>query len=474
MTRVPHSLVALVTCSIVAACAPAVHAQSADRLTAVSGIVDILEGETLTTQRWSLNPDLDPDVLTVQLADPDESRRVCFLSGANALCRLVSVGDTFDLVIEYDGVDHPTRIVGAPPAAVFDEAYREAHRGKITVLVPEVYELVNVAIALTTFIDGNPRVVYTDSEYHDAVMAHFGDFADHPFVSWLNEEMTRSRAFYSRHKMSGYAFEFDDEGRIVGSPIYNSTNFPGVGNSLLPVVEEMQSFADDSDFRTFFAAHHDVYDDQTAFLRDSLDSERMLAWLQREFPGRSAYDHVKVVFSPLVYGWQSVTWFETDGFSELQPHINFPYPPSDPDGYAPESITLRRGNLLFTEINHGFINPTADPYADQIGDALSNRAKWAQEGTAAESYGGALPLFNEMMNWGLIELYYLDHAPPADLDRLIEQNRISMRESRGFTLYPEFADHLVELYRSRPEGTTIADLYPQIIAWVAERDAPTG
>ena len=35
------------------------------------------------------------------------------------------------------------------PAAVFDAAFRAAHRGKMLVEVLEVYELVNIAIALT-------------------------------------------------------------------------------------------------------------------------------------------------------------------------------------------------------------------------------------------------------------------------------------------------------------------------------------
>jgi hypothetical protein len=32
-------------------------------------------------------------------------------------------------------------------------------------------------------------------------------------------------------------------------------------------------------------------------------------------------------------------------------------------------------------------------------------------------------------------------------------------------MFTEFDMFLVNLYRNRPAGTTIADLYPQIIAW---------
>jgi hypothetical protein len=50
----------------------------------------------------------------------------------------------------------------------------------------------------------------------------------------------------------------------------------------------------------------------------------MLIWLRREFPDVRAYDTFNIVFSPLVGSNQSVTWFESNGFRELQPHVNFP------------------------------------------------------------------------------------------------------------------------------------------------------
>ena len=40
-----------------------------------------------------------------------------------------------------------------------------------------------------------------------------------------------------------------------------------------------------------------------------------------------------------------------------------------------------------------------------------------------------------------------------------------MTNRRGFPMFAQFDKFLVNLYRTRPPGTTIADLYPQIIAW---------
>jgi len=40
-----------------------------------------------------------------------------------------------------------------------------------------------------------------------------------------------------------------------------------------------------------------------------------------------------------------------------------------------------------------------------------------------------------------------------------------MTNRRGFPMFAQFDKFLVNLYRTRPPGTTIADLYPQIITW---------
>jgi hypothetical protein len=441
------------------------------RLFAQSNVIDIRDGDELQVGIWTLNADFNPDMYTVRL-DEGERRQVCFISGPASLCRTVGVGDQADFIVTHNGIDYPTRIVGeyVPPAARFDSAYQAAHRGKVTVLVPEVYELVNVAIALTPYAREQKFLVWKDSDYHRDVQSYFAPVASHPFVTWLDQRLRKN--FYSRDKMNAYSFEYDSAGRIVRSAVYDRTSFgQDDENSLLPALEEMRSFSQQSKFRDFYAAHRNLYAEQIEFMRSGLGYERMQAWLRREFPDVTAYDHVKIVFSPLVFGSQSVTWIENNGFRELQPHINFPYEQNFRLAVSPAARTLQRGNLLFTETNHGFINPTAEEYRSAITEALSNRVTWARAGSSSDGYGSPMALFLEHMNWGLVSLYCIDMAPAADVEKLIEANERNMSEGRGFTSFPEFNQFLVGLYRGRAPGTTIADLYPQIIRWFAAHNA---
>ncbi len=442
-----------------------------DRLEAEALVIDVREGPTLRKAQWTLTPGLNPDIYTVALGK-GERREVCFISGARSLCRTVGVGEQHDFIISHAGVDYPTRIVGeyVPPMAVFDEAYQAAHRGKVRVSIPEVYELVNIAIALTPTAR-DQSLVARNTPYYDEAAGHFAGVSEHPFVLALDQELRRGR--YAPIKMNAYAFEFGERDRIVRSRVYDRTGFSqSTSNDLLPWLAPMQDFADQSGFRAFYAEHRPLYESQIEYLRRGLDIDAMLAWLRANFPDVKPYDTVNIIFSPLVGASQSVTWMESNGFSELQPHVNFPYGPSSGGTRSPEAIALRRGWIVFTELNHGFINPTADPFADRITMALRDRAQWVVDNANTAGYPSPLSVFNEMMNWGLISLYLVDKAPQAERESLQEDLDRVMSERRGFKQSPRFHRFLVEIYSNRPPGATVAGLYPSIVEWFEAEAGP--
>jgi hypothetical protein len=423
---------------------------------------------------WSLNPALDPDELQAPVP-AGERRRVCFIAESDEACFDVGIGESRDFVIMRDGVAHNTRITGILdiPAARFSQAYQNEHRGRTVVLVPEVYELVNIAIALTDFAAENQGLVVTDTEYHARVMERFASVRAHPFVQALDAEMRANDFVYFRHKMNAYAFDFDGSGAIVRSAVYDRTGFRGDReNTLLPHLALMQSFADASNFREFYTAEQPFYESQIAYLRDNADTAGITAWLQGNFPGVRAYDGVKIIFSPLVGGNQSLTTFDNDGYRELQPHVNFPY--YSTEGLSPEANAIARANILFTEMNHGFINAPAEANAGAIEAAIGERAFWADDTKAARTYGGDGSLFNEYMNWGLVSLYHYDRMNEAD--RAISRAQVEhmMTEGRGFRQFAPFNAFLVDAYANRQPGQTLADLYPAIIAWFAEHEASAG
>lgn len=452
--------------------APIIASSQPEILEASSNKLDVKNGEEVLKGYWTLSEASNPDIYEVPL-DRDESREVCFGSGSNSFCRTVKIDDSYDFTVTYEGKNYPTRIIGIyrAPMGRFDAAYQAAHRGQTRIDIPEVYELVNVAIALTKKAEEQQGLVYTGTPYHADVQRYFAPVKDHPFVQALDREMRVNQSRYFHLKMNGYAFVYGAGDRIERSPIYDRTSFNGrPANDLLPFLPLMQDFSDKSGFRNFFQDHRPLYRSQIDYYRNDIDLAGMQQWLRVNFPAVKPYDSTNVIFSPLVAGSQSVTWIESNGFRELQPHVNFPYDSPDDKLLSKEAVALRKGYIVFTELNHGFINPTADNYNARINAALDHRAYWARSESPSDGYGTPYALFNEMMNWALVSLYLIDKAPQAHRDKMIARLNPYMAERRGFPQFPAFNAFLVDLYRKRPAGATVADLYPKIIDWFEAQD----
>ena len=438
----------------------------------LSGVetLTIQDGEELSVGSWRLAPEADPDIYEAKLLH-GRPHAVVFRSDQGEIRFDVELGKEYDFVVRWQGHDCRTRIVGTrfiPPAA-FDEAYRAAHRGKVEVEIPEVYELVNVAIALTPTGIASKNLVFQNSEYYARLRARFDPYRDQPLIAALDAELARDEGRYFPLKMNAYSFEFDSASKIVQSPVYDRTGFAGARtNDLRPFLPALQQFADATGFRSFFRENRALYEEQVAFFREQADLPAMLAWLNRNFPAGGGYDGYKVVFSPLVAYNQSATWLETPDYRELQAHVNFPYPQdlkrSGAEALSPAAALLFRGCIVFTELNHGFINPEADRHAARAAAAVADRDFWV-DAAKGKSYYPGLATFNEYMNWALVSLRLVDLAPPGELAGLIERIDRMMVESRGFRRFREFDTFLVALYRARKPNETVADLYPQILDW---------
>lgn len=447
-----------------AACATGDGASRGERdvLEAVSNTLQVRDGDELS--QWTLAREQNPDILRASVSR-GEQREICFISADRSLCRNVQRGGQYDFLIRFQGVDYPTRIIGVPPPAEFDAAYQTAHRGRIEIEVPEVYELVAIAIAMTpTARAPNQLYVARSTEYYRQTEAHFAAFADHPFIQVVDAELRRGR--YYNIKTNAYAFEYRD-GQIVRSSVYD--RIEPAGNALAPHLDLMRDFAAAAGFREFYRSHQALYREQEAFYRDQIGLEAMLRWLQAEFPSAPSYDGHKIIFSPLFAGNQGMRSFQSNGYRELQAHVDFPYPRRS-DAQLPEEVrAFRRGEIVFTELNHGFVNPTADRHAEQISTCIGERGFWTVPGTQSDHYPSAQSVFVEMMSWALVALYADVAAPESGREAISRRLDAYMgAEGRGFSQFPAFRQHLLALRRSRPSGATTEALFPDMIRWCGE------
>ncbi len=435
-------------------------------------VLSINDGGKLRKNSWTLNPDIKPDVYQARLIN-GKPHKVTFISDIDSISFMVEENKKYDFIVEYNGKKHYQQIIGKKfvPAAIFDAEYRQTHKGKTFVEIPEVYELVNIAfVILPSQLEKN-TLSANHTEYYRSVRKHFEKHSNHPFILALDKELKENRFQYAFLKMNAYTFEFNGKDKIVPSKIYDRAVTNILENQLRLYKDLMQSFSDDTNFRKFYQKHYKFYQNQIEFFRKNLDTDEMVRWLNKKFPNSSDFDTFKIIFSPLVRGNQSVVWFESNGFKELQPHVEFPYRKyRNFDGVSDKANELFRGNIVFTEINHGFLNPLTAKYSNEIAKAISNRNFWVAKEKGPRYYRGN-NLFDEYMNWVLVNLRYIDYISDAkEQEKLIKDTEKMMVERRGFLQFDKFSQFLVPIYRKRKPNQTVADLYPQIIKWFAEQN----
>ena len=219
-------------------------------------------------------------------------------------------------------------------------------------------------------------------------------------------------------------------------------------------------------FSNFYKENQRIYQQQIAYFRETLQVQGMKDWLEKNYPDIH-YDCYKIIISPLVHAQQSSNFFESNGFRELQAHVNYPYP----QFWSKEEITEASQAILhtipvtiFTELNHGYINPVGEKYLNQMVRAVSNRAYWVAPSQGENYYPSASTLI-EYLNWGLYDLLVVDYVPVENQEKVIDNIDLTMTKGRGFIQFPVFRRFLVELYRKRQPGQTLSDLYPAIIDW---------
>lgn len=353
-------------------------------------------------------------------------------------------------------------IVKKQEHAHFPEAYQRSHQGKTSIEVPKVYELVNIIYALTPTGKTDSDIIDKDTPYYDEVLAYFRKY-DQELVISVFDSLLKADDYHVL-KMDAYAFDFEGT-EIEKSDVYNIVSW-GNFNTLEPYSDLLEDFSKKSDFLSFYATHQPLYQGQIRTYRDTIDTHEMKLWLERNFPD-TRYSSLKVIFSPLVSGNQSSCNFENNGFKELQAHVNYPYVGQWLRQYPPEIATLIRGNIVFTELNHGYINPESDKtiYSEEIRRAFQNMDKWIDKDKPAGNYDNPYACFNEYMNWALVCLRYTDYAHEEYLPELLANVENMMVEHRGFKKFTEFDQFLVRLYRDKKEEEVLADLYPQIVDW---------
>jgi hypothetical protein len=248
---------------------------------------------------------------------------------------------------------------------------------------------------------------------------------------------------------------------------YNAYN--SLFKQLLPLV---QDFADRSKFREFYANNKALYTTQIQRQKELMPVRSMWDWLEQQFP-RTKFQSYKVVFSSLIGGSHSTQNFSSFYMNELFRESVMFVCGTDRYDKKPELTEKQKEGLMsgivFTEIDHNYVNPVSNRYRSRVDSIFSNRNIWTAKGGDNSWYGSPMSVFNEYITHAAFCLWVLDSydKPTADL---VINNRISlMVDKRHFSRFKEFNQALIEI-REKNKNTKLVDLFSVILDWCKMQD----
>ena len=333
------------------------------------------------------------------------------------------------------------------PSADYSDEYIHDNTGKVLVEIPEVFELANIAIAISEVGLKDPYKVNKRGDYYQRVLKHFLPFKDHPLIA--QPALHHNYGYMFRDNSLCYAFEGD---KIITTGPYRNIRRPDLFGQQLA---QAQDFANVSGFRQFYRDNLPFYQQQIELYRQKAPLQKMWTWLEERFPAR--HDCYKVVFSPLLGASHETCCFARKGFSETIMFV------SGPDDSAETSNRGEDGFLsrtVFTEIDQ--LRQRDHHAVYRSGEqGLCRLARWGRD----TGYGSSEMAFNEYMTWAVFILYAYDTYETQYFEAIKQHVIRQMIEGRGFIRFGEFTGELLRLYRGRNPGQSIPDLYPAILDW---------
>ena len=354
--------------------------------------------------------------------------------------------------------------------APFSKEYIHENKGRIHVAIPEVYELANIIWTLSPS-GQRAKDLNKQGNYYEKVMSYFKPFLNHPIFKKLDFPDSVYAKNYYDFRENSFCYQFNESRLVNNGPYYyvmgnDWENYSSLFKSLLPLVED---FAKKSKYRSFYKTHKVFYDSLIQRQTTLMPVKEMWNWLEQEFP-KIKYDCYKIIFSPLIRGSHSTQNFGSYQQQFYQETVMFV---AGPGIYDSEEVNEKQNEgflsgIVFTEIDHNYVNPSSYKYAKLIDTIFSQRQVWVNPGDKSGFYTTPMSVFNEYMTHSLFCLYVLEKYDTATADYIINAREALMVERRYYSKFREFNKELIRL-RNENKNVKAVDLFPKILEWCKDQ-----
>lgn len=320
----------------------------------------------------------------------------------------------------------------------------------IKVEITESYELSNIILALTQYGRTDKWDVQKVQPYYNKVLNYFEPLKNHPLLDSVNYSRKEWKKFLG-FRTDMYAFSFDKNGKLKRDYPFNSFGPEEVDKN----IDLINDFISKSGYRSFFHNHVEFYNKIMSNYKEVYFLNQSKAFLDKVAEKTiSANKKYVIAISPLVGGQNC--------HRDIDSFITVDFPNISQDlisGNLNNNVATRivENHSIFTELDHGYINPLSDKYREMIA-ADFDQKKWDKN----SGYLG-INSFNEYMTWAVYDLFIKENFPKfADSISLQWQYQ---NASRGFIAQNLFANKLSELYFGKKGCKKIESIYMPLLKW---------
>jgi len=321
----------------------------------------------------------------------------------------------------------------------------------IKIEMKESYELSNIILALTQYGRTDRWDVQKVTPYYDDVLKYFEPVKNHPLLDSVNYSRAEWKKFLG-FRTDMYAFSFDQNGKLKRDYPFNSFGPIEVDKN----IDLINDFVLKSNYRQFYKNHKDFYDKIISNYKEYYFVNKSIQFLDKvaEKSNNESLKNYVIAISPLVGGQnchRDVDRTTTVDFPNISKDLILGNLEND---YCTRIV---ENHTLFTEMDHGYINPISDKYEKLITSNF-NLTKWDKE----SGYQG-INSFNEYMTWAVYDLFIKENFPEvADSIALQWQYQ---NASRGFIAQNLFAKKVSELYFKQKGNRSIENIYKPLLKW---------
>jgi len=327
----------------------------------------------------------------------------------------------------------------------------------IIVEYPETYELANIILALTEYGKMDKWEVRQGFDYYNKVQEYFKPVNNHPLLDSVNYSRERWEEYLS-FRTDSYAFTFDENNQLKRKFAFYTNEGIEPFDDHLKLIND---FVKKSNFRDFFSQNKEYYNKVSDKYKKTQYLNKMREFLINEFGEQYSNDEkYNVVLSPFVYRMNCHRAIDSTTVADF---ITIPdYVLSDTISTNEKDIATSIHNL-FTEMDHGYVNPTTNQYKELVAKNF-NPNLW--DNNSGYNENNRFGVFNEYMTWAVYDIFLKKHFPSYASE--VGLNWSFQNDSRGFEYAQLFTQQLLTLYNQKDDKETLKDLYPKVLEWTSE------